>query len=714
MAQYIGLDFETYGAEDLPTHGLARYVRHKTFQPLIAGVSYVNASGFFVDDHVNIVADRRVAREWIGDMIGTHLIVAHNAPFEQAVLEQLDLPYPSHRFIDSAVVARAAGAAGKLEAAAPQLLGVDKMDMGKQLIRLFSLPGKYQEENGSPLFDPRIIEDHPGEWADFNRYCMLDARLGLCIVLEWKDYLGPDEMRNQTVTMDMNRAGWCVDVPLVEEMQRRYLENQALALEEFRVNNGVKLKPDSLEYDLNLNSLPQLKAWCLERGVKANSFDEKNVAKLKVRLEKKLETMRLDDPKLPGYEQVLDLLETKQILGGSSLKKLKVILDTAVDMGDGSYRLFDQYLHCGAGQTYRTSGRSVQMQNLKRLGAEADNVNELLEEVGLRVDWDNEKMARNLRQAFIASHPLGRLIVGDFSSVESRGLAYLAGEDWKLQAYRRGEDLYKVLATKIFPGLAYDAVTKPQRQTGKVGELSCGYGAGAGAVVSFAEGMGIMLEEAEAAKLVNDWRAANPWIVDLWNILNGMLHAIVESGDLYRSLALPDGLGLHVARADTPETLRQQHPGAQSIRVTVLRHGEAWFNRYFHGCYMRGRNVGYYKPSELKSGDLWRNHYTDPKTKQVRFYELYGGKLAGILTQSFCRELFFMVLRNVAAWAESYPDSVAVVGQFHDEIVVDWRPGGRLSLDQAKTQLDQMMSDPGDLTSFPLAAEVKDDYRYTK
>ena len=119
------------------------------------------------------------------------------------------------------------------------------------------------------------------------------------------------------------------------------------------------------------------------------------------------------------------MLRTKQVLGGSSLKKLKVILDTVGP--DGVLR--DQYMHCGAGQSFRTSGRGVQMQNLKRLPPQPRGIAELFDP---QQDWTNEELAENVRQCFTAHHPQGSLIVGDFSSVESRGLAYLAGEQWKL------------------------------------------------------------------------------------------------------------------------------------------------------------------------------------------------------------------------------------------------------------------------------------------
>jgi len=695
----VGLDFETYGAESLPKHGLARYVGDKSFQPLIGSVS---ADGY--KQRFDLTYERSRQSRELRELIGPSQIVAHNAPFEQAVLAHLGLDYPSSRFIDSAVVARAAGASGHLAGAAPQLLDHDKLADGQRLIKLFSIPGAYQEASGSRLFDPQVIADHPAEWDLFGEYCDLDAELGRLIVRDYLHTLTGRELKYMAITMDMNATGWCVDVPLVEEMQRRYLENQEQALYDFR--------QDCDAADLNLNSLKQLKEWCAARGVKASSFDEKHVDTLLARLTKKIESGTVtDQAKLNGYLDVEALLKTKQILGGSSLKKLQVILDTAIEdtWNPGRYRLKDQYLHCGAGQTLRTTGRSAQMQNLKRLKVVAD-MDELLDPGS---EWNNTRLAENLRQVFTATDVNGRLIVGDFSGVENRGLAWEAGEDWKVAAFRQGQDLYKVLASKIY-GVDYDGVTKEQRQIGKVGELSCGYGAGAGAVQAFASNMGTHLEEAEAATLVRDWRAANPKIVIFWEQLDTMLHNIVEERSSVENLHLPDGFVLTMAHITTPVSLLKLHPSAVSVKLEVRdRNGAPFLKRYFHGCYVRGRNICYYKPTERKTGDVWKNNFVDPKTKQVRFYELYGGKLAGILTQSFCRELFMQSLANVHRWCETTNGQVRLVGQFHDEIVLDWKPGTR-GLEHCKTTLTTLMSDPGKVASFPLAAEIKDDYRYTK
>lgn len=685
----VGLDFETYSATDLKVHGLARYISDPTFKVLVAGVR--TSEGRTILD---FVADHDNAIQMLTLLLDGKIISAHNAGFEVACLQHLGLWSSDKRVIDSAVVARAAGGGGSLAAAADQLLHRRaKMDEGLSLIKKFCIPSKAQQDSGNLEFDPWVVADNVDDWQLFLEYCVNDADLSYEIALEYGGYLTEAEPDYARITMRMNDTGWHVDVPLVEEMLRRYEDNKARALQDFRDRCGAD--------DLNLNSYPQQKKWCADRGVKVKSFAERPLEKLLPRLKDKIIAMP-SDAKRDGYEQVIRLLETKQVLGGSSLKKLQTILDT---QRDG--RLYDQYIHCGAGQTLRTTGRSVQMQNLKRLHV-VEDMAELDDEDN---EWDNTKLAENLRQVFTATDPGGRLIVGDFASVESRGLAYLANEGWKVQSFRQGDDLYKVLAAKIF-STKYDLVTKDQRQTGKVGELSCGYGAGPGAVVSFADGMGITMSEGEATKLVYDWRDANPLIVAFWESLDTGLHTVVERGDVWH-MTVGSGMSLRMMAIPMPQALETIHPKARSVEMSVASPaGNIIMKRYFHGCYTAGRNIRYYRATDRKTGDVWRPTFVDQKTKQRRHYELYGGKLAGILTQSFCRELFFDALKRVDDWVRPH-EEIQLVGQFHDEIVLDWKPGG-YSLTEAHDALQVRMQNVPLVPDFPMAAEIKSDYRYTK
>ena len=684
----IGLDFETYASTDLLKHGLDQYVNCPDFQVLL-GVTATQLSTLALD-----FVNNSNATEELRKMLEHKWIVAHNAGFERAVLKRIGIDLPADRFFDSAAMARAAGAAGKLEAAAPQLLGVDKLESGLELIKLFSIPGEYQVF--SSAFDPQVITDHPDQWKLFESYCRLDAELSLRLFHATRQQIPEHEFYYNAVTMEMNSTGWPVDLDLVRNMQARYLENVEQAVHKFKRDNDAD--------ELNLNSFPQLKAWCKKRGVNARSFNEQSVQKMLDILQRKLDAMSADDAKRDGYMQVVDLLHTKQIMGGSSLKKLQTILDTVGSDG----RLHDQYLHCGAGATYRTSGRGVQMQNLKRLTNEDDV--ELLFDADTQ--WDNQQLASNLRQVFTSSHPEGALLVGDFSSVESRGLAWQAGEQWKLDAYAQHEDLYKVQAAHIF-GIEPHDVNSSQRQIGKVAELSCGYGAGAEAVMVFAEKMGVNLDLGEAGKLVKDWRAVNLHTGEYWQELDEALHR--TTGGAYPTVLLPFGKVQFIPKAAPLSLMKQTgNDDLVSIQISVhLHNNQRLFTRVIHGVHPAGSGLHFWKPSERKTGDLWKKTFTDPKTKRLKPYTIYGAKLSGILTQSLCREIFFQTLEKVYNWTTEHAN-LQLIGQFHDEIVLDWQPmAGGISQKEAEAQLLRRMSSTP-LVGFPLEAVVKSGYRYIK
>jgi DNA polymerase len=688
----VGLDFETYGAVDLPKHGLDRYINDPSFRVLLACVFYEELGTTYKKTY-DFVTDYTVAKHDLLKDLSTHTvdkIAAHNAGFERAVLKHLGFNTPLDFWIDTAVNARVNGAASKLEAAAPQLLAVDKLDEGGKLVKLFSCPGKYQEKYDTKDFVSDVVLEHPAEWGEFIRYCGLDAELSFQLAMRYP--IPGKEQEYWAVTQAMNELGWYVDMVSVHKMQERYLENLRVAVDKFTARYG----------ELNFNSLKQMKEFCHKRGVKAVSFDEKHVAKYLAAVNKKLDSPGVQGGKRVDYNEVWQMLLTKQMLGGSSLKKLQTIIDT-VGADD---RLRDQYLHCGASQTLRTTGRSVQMQNLKRLGS--DQLVNLGEALQSSDYYSNDELAENMRQLFTSSHPEGVLIVGDFASVESRGLAWLAGEQWKLDAYRQGQDLYQVLADKF----------GNTRQFGKVGELSCGYGAGPGAVKDFAANMGMQLTEGEATQLVYSWRDANPGIVAFWKKLDEMLAYAMEYQNSGSFHDLADGFMLNIDTLPAPSSLRNQlGKPAHSLYVSVFDSiNHLFLKRVFHGVSLHGNNIRYHRASDRKTGDLWRDGYIHPKTKQFKHYEIYGGKLAGILTQSFCRELFMQSLHATDVWVSKY-DNVQLIGQFHDEIVLDWQPsqrGGTISLLAAKAALENTMSRPGLAKSFPLAAEVKHDYRYTK
>jgi DNA polymerase len=697
-----GLDFETFSDVDIKTHGMDRYMESPNFTVLCAAVSYPNGHIEYFD----FVTDMTARRRFDDAITMNSRFAAHNASFERAVLKKLGYNPYAIVIKDSAVIARAVGAGSKLEAAAPQLLDEKKIELGAGLIRIFSVPTK--GNNGLP-YTKQMLEadaDLMKQWKEFLIYCGVDADLSRKIVERYEVNVPQVESRFELTTQDLNDRGWFVDMDLVYAMQDLYKMNLA----ELELDFQRRYDPNKT---LNFRSYKQLQTWCAARGVKAKSFDQTNLPKLIDRIEKRV-VIEPDPAKYKQLNEVLEMLRVKRERGGSSLTKLQTI----IDMTSADGRLRNQYLHVGAGQTYRTSGRGVQLQNLARLGEEIGDVDEVVQGTGLV--WDNDKLAHNIRQVFRAEHPEGLLVVGDFKSVESRGLAMLAGEDWKIEAYLQKRDIYKQLATTYssFGGVAYEDVTKAQRQGGKVGELACGYGAGGPAVQGFAEKMGIFMTDSEAQQIVTDWRGACPATVQLWRRLDAMMHSAIKGAAA--SYDIPGGGDVVIQPFTTPTSLRDQHPGAQSIELVVFDPaGAPWLRRVFHGCYYRGRDVCYYRPSELKGGDLWRGKMTTPPHQ---WYRLYGGKLAGILTQSFCRELFMHSLWALNTWSNAHPN-VKVIGQFHDEIVVEWTPpsampsgsrGESSPLAPLLHKMKEVMSDAGQWTEFPLDADIKHAHRYIK
>lgn len=705
----IGLDFETYSPVDLKDHGAPRYFEHPDWCVTLAG-TYTKVSASPVSKSYDFALDPEQAKVQLAHDIEGQVVVGHNVGFEKMVLRKLGMLDLPESFIDSAVIARAVGASSSLEKAAPQLLGPGSLKgvAGRELFKLFAIPNKYQEENGSSAFDPLVVQDNPAQWREYQDYCMLDAQLSWMLEIQWGFAVRQEEYELAELTEKLNLRGWPVDMRLVEEMQRRFDQNKVDTLQRFY---SLRQPFDEGQEVLNFNSPRQMMKFCEERGVKAKSFDETHVDKMIRLLDKKLDQPSLGAIQHIQYEEVLDMLQTKQVLGGSSLTKLKAITDRVSEDG----RLRDTYLHAGAGQTLRTSGRGAQLQNLKRLSSPADMEKIYSTSRGM---WSNTAMANNLRQVFTASHKDGELFVGDLSSIESRQLAYMAGAQWKLDSFAEGYDLYKVQAARML-GLSYDAVNAAGRQLGKVGELSCGYQAWAPAVKDFAEKMGVILTDQEAKTLVLDWRDVNPEEVALWELLDSSLRELLASATRAIWSFQMGPYQVQFRKLEAPHSLKVQHSGGvlnrvHTLHIVVEHEGQVWLRRYFQGVHLHNDQVRYYKASDNKGGDLWRATYRNPKTGKQQPFTLYGGKLTGIITQSLCRELFFKQMLALEKRLEALPNA-EIIGQFHDEIVVDWHrtPSG-VGKRQLESYMQIAMTANHGLEGLPLAAEIKHAHRYIK
>ena len=733
----IALDLETKSSVDLRKHGLDRYVNSPDFEITVAAFTQTSDTapmrGAKADSFDIITHGRQSFRRRLQELLGfvrNHnepsmhyaprvphaTILAHNSQFEKAALTAAGFDISGIAFVDTAVVARIVGVRSSLDSASRQITDVrTKMPEGVDLIKRFAIP----REDGTFLLDhPEDFtqEDH-NLWSVFVQYCERDAEVCGDIFEKYWNVLSGKELSYMLATDKMNEVGWFVDVDLVERMKEVYERNLEELERRFR---SLHLGPDEV---LNLNSVIQLRAWCKRRRVNISSFDSEHVEKYLRQVSERLAKLVRDvasrryETETVDLYQVEELLKLKQQLGGSSLKKLQTILDTVGPDG----RLRYQYVHGGAAQSLRTSGRSVQMQNLKRL-PKTPLSEESITDLGPHSGINNETLAQNLRQVFKAEAKKGIMLVGDFSSVESRALAWAAGASWKVKSFAEGHDMYKVMASKIFK-ISYEDVVPAQRQIGKVGELACGYGAGAATVNKFAEKMGVPLETDETTQLVADWRELNPEVTSLWDRLDAALREELArngSGQAFsQRVQLSQGYSVAFTAFETDQSIRSIVPTARDISMVVYNDREAvFFRRIFRGVYERNGDICYMKPSALKSGPLWQTHWT--KNGQRGPHKLYGGKLTGILVQSLCRELFFNSLVDLQDRLQHLPYA-KIVGQFHDEIVVELdlteavlfgRTADEALIEVKHKMRVAMTSSP--LPGFPLDSEIKFAHRYLK
>lgn len=729
------IDFETACDLDLTKVSAHQYVSHPSFEILLA--AYVetptpnNAKSLDMrlrGNHYRFLSELKKYVISAGDRIA-----AHNATFERLVMRRLieDLlpiweedalfvpgevlqdahyvveAWRDYAIFDTASLASQAGLSRSLDKAGRQLgLSQKKDPRGEKLIKMFCI------ERKNPM-------DFPAEWGEFQHYAEQDVvttahlvRSPLITELCRRESVFRRLHRDEMLTFIINDNGWPVDTELAQRFWEASQGNDDIVREQFLsvAVGGMK--------DLNLDSPTQVVRALKERGLRISSVDEETVDKFLHAVTHRIGVLRLksettlltdaEAKKFVRLQEARHILQAKADMGKAALKKLPRLLELTSE----DNRLYDSYMHAGAGQTARTTGTGVQMQNLKRLPRTVPDLDD--EDELDRVLDDNVALAQNMRQLFKAEDG-STLIVGDFSSVEAIGLAWLAGEEWPVAAFRADQDLYKRQAAEIL-SKPYLDITPEDRAIGKLGVLSCGYGAGAGAVQRFGAKTGLDVTLAEAQELVTSWRTSRPQTVEFWRKLQVTLEKTVDQGGAHM-LYLPN-VTIQFFETRTPEAIRAQNPLAKSIGISiqpVVSYPAAPEEvvRFVHGVYRRGRDLVYFRPALAKSEE-WRDYYTDPATKKVDYFRLYGGKLAGILTQSICREVFFSVLARVQKDMDSsYPPpgvSARVIGQFHDEIILEVSDEVK---DAWVSALRWNMSTEV-YNGFPLKAEIKTAKRYTK
>ena len=491
----LSIDIETFSDIDLGKCGVYRYTDSPNFDILLFAYSIDEGPVKLVD----LASGEEIPAEIVEAILCSDIIkTAFNANFERvALMRYLSRKLGKEVYLNptswrcSEVQAAMLGLPLHLEGVAKVLrLGVQKMAEGKPLIRYFCIPCKPTAANGGRTRN--MPSDAPDKWELFKQYNIRDVEVELEIRKKIKDYPIPEsEQALYELDQRINDRGFRADMDFV--MQAISCDKQFTVSATERAYELTGLE--------NPNSVSQLKDWLSDRGVEVESLSKKNVKELVSETEGEVE----------------EALKLRLLMAKTSVRKYEAI-ERAVCSNGRVHGLFQFY---GANRTGRFAGRLVQVQNLPQnhlvdLKLARDLVKEgRFDDLQMLFGNTPGVLSELIRTAFIPKED-HRFIVADFSAIEARVLSWLAGEKWRLEVFQSHGKIYEASASQMFH-VPIEKITKgsPLRQKGKISELACGYGGGVGALKSMgALEMGV--EENELQGLIDNWRRANPHIVNFW------------------------------------------------------------------------------------------------------------------------------------------------------------------------------------------------------
>ena len=502
MGRILGIDIETFSDVDLIKCGVYAYADSPAFEVLLFAYSF--------DGGETRVIDLAQGEELPGEVAeavfdGSVVKTAFNANFERTCLSKYFGRYlPPDSWHCSAVQAAVLALPRSLEDVGA-VLGLDerKMKEGKELIRYFCVPCKPTKANGGRR---RNLPCHaPEKWEVFKSYCRRDVDVEKAIRRRLGKFPIPEgEMEVYRLDQRINDRGVLVDMGLVRQAVRCERLHKGVVTERAYELTGLE----------NPNSVAQLKGWLGENGVEAESLSKRAVAEL-----------------IKGSDgEVEELLRLRLLMAKTSVKKYEA-MERSVCSDGRVHGLLQFY---GANRTGRWAGRLVQVQNLPQnhlpdLKLARGLVREgRFEDVELFYGSTPEVLSELIRTAFVPEAGC-RFVVADFSAIEARVLAWLAGERWRLDVFSSHGKIYEASAAAMFH-VPVEEVAKgsPLRQKGKIAELGLGYGGAAGALISMGA-LDMGLSEEELPSLVAVWRRANPHITQFWwDVDKAAVEAVVK------------------------------------------------------------------------------------------------------------------------------------------------------------------------------------------
>ena len=606
--QTLSIDLETYSDQPLAKTGVYRYVESPDFEILLFAYSLDGGSV----QQIDLACGEKIPSEILSALEDETVTKwAFNANFERICLSRF-LGYPTGDYLEpdswkcSMVWAAYMGLPLSLEGAGA-VLGLEKQKLaeGKDLIKYFCQPCAPTKSNG--LRTRNLPKHAPDKWLTFKKYNIRDVETEMSIQARLLKYPVPDSVWEEYhLDQEINDRGVGLDMELVR---------QAIQMDGRSRSELTQAMKELTSLD-NPNSVQQMKQWLADNGVETDTLGKKAVAEL-------LKTAP------PQLQKVLTL---RQQLAKSSVKKYQA-METAV-CADGRARGMFQFY--GANRTGRWAGRIIQMQNLPQ-----NHLDDLSEARGLvRVgDFDALEMlyedvpdtlSQLIRTAFVPQENR-KFIVADFSAIEARVIAWLAGEKWRQDVFAEGKDIYCASASQMF-GVPVEkhGVNGHLRQKGKIAELALGYGGSVGAL----KAMGALemgLQEDELPALVSAWRQANPKIVQFWWAVD---RAVM---------------------------------GAVTRKTTTKTHGIIFSarNGMLFITLPSGRSLAYVKPKigENRFGGDCITYEGVGGTKKWERMESYGPKFVENIVQATSRDILCYAMQTLRC--------CSIVMHIHDEVVIE-------------------------------------------
>ena len=599
----LNIDIETRSDINLTSSGVYAYTAGKDFKITLCGIS-INGDEVKCYD-----LTREELPQNTVDMIKDPDTIkcAFNASFERVCLaKHLGECLSPQGWRCSMVAALYLNIQGSLKSIGSLLnLKNQKLREGEALIRKFSVPRKPTKTNPNIWVNP---EDDPEGWEQFKLYNIRDVEAEMELMEKLSRFPVPEFVWKQyELDQTINDRGICIDRAFVEKA----IECDTLSRDQY-ISRAMDLT--GLE---NPNSPTQLREWFISNGLEISSLAKANV-------EEALHSAEGD---------VLEVLKLRQLLSKSSVKKYSKMLD-CLCLDGRAHGLLQFY---GAARTGRWAGRLIQVQNLPQ-----NHITELDQARALVADGDFElinffydsvpdMLSELIRTSFIPKAGY-KFIVCDYSQIEARCIAWLAGESWRMEMFARGDDLYCASASQMFGvKVEKNGENGHLRQKGKIAELALGYGGGSGAMLGMgASKMGIPEEDLQG--IVDAWRSSNLSIVQMWHDIGKASIACVQDKKpvQYKNLTFTYESGFMFIRL--PSGRRLAYP-----RSIVMKNDRGWPELTYEG----------------KEENKWKRIKT------------YGAKLCENIIQAIARDILAEAMIRIEA--AGYP----IVMHVHDEVVLE-------------------------------------------